>query len=129
MRVEKQVEKFVLKYKKELKGVDFVVGMSRGGLIPAVLIATRLDKPLIVVYIDKNDQVYLDRAEWIQGKQVLFVDDIVRTGKTFSKILALLKKSGVREIKSFTLFYLRSSSIRPTWTTIISQDKKMPWDF
>lgn len=130
MKVEKQVEKFVRAHRARLKNeIDFVVGVSRGGLIPAVLIAVRLNKPLVAVYIDKKDKVYLDRKPWLSGKRILLVDDIVRTGKTFRKMLALLKKSGAREIKSFTLFCLKSSGLRPTWTTIISRDKKMPWDF
>lgn len=126
--VQRRVEKFALAHLKDLRRVDFVVGVSRGGLIPAALIATRIDKPLVAVYIDKKDQVYLDRKGWIRGKRILLVDDIVRTGKTFRKMLALLKKSGVQEIKSFTLFCLRSSRVRPTWTTLISHDQKMPWD-
>ena len=47
---------------------DFIVGMSRGGLIPAAMIATRLNKPLVAIYIDKKDNIYLDRKDWTEGK-------------------------------------------------------------
>ena len=47
----------------ELKEADFIIGVSRGGLIPAALIATYLNKPLIAAYIDKQDNVYFDRGE------------------------------------------------------------------
>ena len=127
--VSNLVERFTHTQAGPLGSVDFVIGVSRGGLIPAALIATRLNKPLVAAYIDKKDRVYLDRKEWLRGKRVLLVDDIVRTGKTFSKMRALLKKFGVREIKSFTLFCLRSARVRPTWTTLTTRDKKMPWDF
>lgn len=127
--VQKLVERFVRAHAGPLRTVDFVVGVSRGGLIPAALIATRIDKPLVAVYIDQKDRVYLDRKGWLRGKRVLLVDDIVRTGATLGKMVALLKKSGVREIKSFTLFCLRGARVRPTWTTLISRDQKMPWDF
>lgn len=124
-----QVEKFMRAHKSPLRGVDFVVGVSRGGLIPAALVATRLDKPLVAVYIDRQDRVYLDRKRWLRGKRVLLVDDIVRTGATLERMIGLLKKSGAREVKSFTLFCLRTARVRPTWTTIVSRDQKMPWDF
>lgn len=126
--IKRRVDGFVRAHTSALRKIDFVVGVSRGGLIPAALIATRLDKPLVAVYIDRQDRVYLDRKPWFSGKRVLLVDDIVRTGATFEKMLALLKKSGVRSIKTFTLFCLRSARLRPTWTTLISRDQKMPWD-
>lgn len=127
--VQKIIEKFIKTHRELQSTIDFVVGISRGGLIPAALIAARLDKPLVAVYIDRQDRVFLDRGEWIRGKRVLLVDDIVRTGATFSKMQALLKKFRVYKIYGFTLFTLRGAKVRPTWTTVIPRDKKMPWDF
>ena len=74
------------------RDVEFVVGVSRGGLFPAMVISTRIVRPLVIAYINKNDEVYFDRAEWIKNKKVLLVDDIVRTGKTMGKIKELLIK-------------------------------------
>lgn len=127
--VQLYVDRFVRARAGALRRIDFVVGVSRGGLIPAALIAARLDKPLVAVYIDRQDRVYLDRKDWIREKRVLVVDDIVRTGATLSKMLALVKKAGVRDVKSFTLFCVAAARIRPTWTKITPRDKKMPWDF
>ena len=73
-----------------LSEIEFVVGVSRGGLFPAMVASTALAKPLAIAYIDKQDSVYFDRTEWIFGKRVLLVDDIVRTGKTMGKIKELL---------------------------------------
>ena len=73
-----------------LDDIEFVVGISRGGLFPAMVVSTAMPKPLVAAYIDKQDNVYFDRAEWIKGKKVLLVDDIVRTGKTINKIKELL---------------------------------------
>ena len=128
-QVQTLIKRFIRAHPELPRTIDFIVGVSRGGLIPAALIATRLDKPLIAIYIDRHDRVYLDRQEWLRGKRVLLVDDIVRSGATLGKMLALLKKSGVREVKTFTLFCLRGARVRPTWTTLVTRDKKMPWDF
>lgn len=122
------VDRFVRAHSDELSKIDFVVGVSRGGLVPAALIATGIDKPLVAAYIDRQDRVYLDRAAWLKNKRLLLVDDIVRTGSTFEKISALLKRRGAKSIKSFTLFCLRDATVRPTWTKLVVQDQTMPWD-
>lgn len=126
--VRAMVDRFVRAHRDELSKIEFVVGVSRGGLIPAVLISTAIDKPLVVAYIDRQDRVYLDRTAWIKNKRLLLVDDIVRTGSTFEKISALLKRRGAKSIKSFTLFCLCDAIVRPTWTKLVAQDRTMPWD-
>lgn len=126
--VQSLIAAFLRAHRAELKRIDFVVGVSRGGLIPAAFIATAIDKPLTSVYIDRQDRVYLDRGAWLRGKRVLLVDDIVRTGKTFKKMLALLARQKPSSIKSFTLFCLSTATIQPTWTTLTSRDRTLPWD-
>lgn len=126
--VQRMVQRFVSEQQDNLKKIEFVVGISRGGLIPAALIATQLDKPLVSVYIDRHDRVYIDRGEWIKDKRVLLVDDIVRTGSTFEKMIALLKLQKPKSIKSFTLFCLKNASVVPTWTRLVTRDQTMPWD-
>lgn len=122
------VNRFVAAHKADLSKIDFVVGVSRGGLVPAAFIATVIDKPLVAAYIDRQDRAYLDRTAWIKNKRLLLVDDIVRTGSTFEKISALLKRRGAKSIKSFTLFCLRSAAVRPTWTKLVAENRVMPWD-
>ena len=84
--VAKTIQDILAEFKPVLGDIEFVVGISRGGLFPAMVAATTLVKPLTVAYIDKEDNVYFDRTEWIKDKSVLLVDDIVRTGKTMGKI-------------------------------------------
>ncbi|MBI5794396.1 phosphoribosyltransferase [Candidatus Uhrbacteria bacterium] len=126
--VQKRIDQFLHHQRRELEKIDFVVGVSRGGLIPATLIATAIDKPLLAVYIDRQDRVYIDRPEWISGKRLLLVDDIVRTGSTLKKMLALLEQCKPTSILSFTLCCLKDASVRPTWTKMILKDRSMPWD-
>lgn len=89
-KVFELLNNYLVDRKRFLDDIDFVVGVSRGGLIPASWIATHLNKPLVVAYIDKQDNVYLDRGEWLKGQRVLVVDDTVRTGATIRKINALI---------------------------------------
>lgn len=126
--IQKDIDRFLRKQRENLNEIDFVVGISRGGLIPAALIATAIDKPLVAAYIDRQDRVYLDRGEWIKGKRILLVDDIVRTGKTFKKMLNLLKRYKLESVQSFTPYCLKGASVQPTWTRIVLEDRIMPWD-
>lgn len=122
------IQEFIDKHREDLENIDFVVGISRGGLIPATLIAMAVDKPLITVYIDPDDNVYMDRGEWITNKRVLLVDDIIRTGSTFEKMTELIKTANPTSIQSFTLYSLHGASIQPTWSLPVDEDRAMPWD-
>ena len=111
------------------RDVEFVVGVSRGGLFPAMVISTALVKPLVVAYIDKQDNVYFDRVEWIYGKKVLLVDDIVRTGKTMNKIKKLILASGAFSVVTLAPFYLETArQYAPDRGRMIREDMMFPWD-
>jgi hypoxanthine phosphoribosyltransferase len=112
-----------------LGDIEFVVGVSRGGLFPAMVAATAMVRPLIVAYIDKQDNVYFDRTEWIRGKTVLLVDDIVRTGKTMDKIRGLLLEQGAFSVATLAPYYLESAkSHAPDHGTMTGEDIVFPWD-
>src|SRR3989344_5605417 len=125
--IGQKVNQFVIEHQAELADFDLVIGVSRGGLIPAALIAAKLDKPLIAAYIDRQNKVYLDKAKWIKGKKVLLVDDICRTGLTLSLIKKSAEKAGPGLLKTFTLFCLTKSALKPDYTTFIEADVKLPW--
>ncbi|MFZ3099758.1 MAG: phosphoribosyltransferase [Minisyncoccales bacterium] len=143
MRVEKRqiglgeigeaIDEFVDKNKEFLARVDFVVGVSRGGLVPAALLATKIDKPLAAVYIDKNDGIFFDRGEWIAGKNVLVVDDIIRSGKTLWLVKNHLEKCCRPKSISFFAFYrvllLNDKKFNLlSFSREINEDVAFPWD-
>ena len=109
-------DKYLWKNRKNLDDIDFVIGVSRGGLIPAVWIATHLNKPFVTAYIDKQDDVFVDRIEWIKGKSILLVDDVIRSGKTSYKIEQLLLSLEIKSIKKFFVYEDKLNNL------------KMPWD-
>jgi len=72
---------------------DYVVGIIRGGAIPAVICSHAFDCPVVLVYCsfrDTNIQDYtrLDQIskDAHSGKKVLIIDDIVDSGKTIAAI-------------------------------------------
>ena len=112
-----------------LRDIEFVVGVSRGGLFPAMVVSTKMVKPLVVAYIDKQDNVYFDRAEWIKDKKVLLVDDIVRTGKTIRKIRNLLLEKGAVSVMTLTSYYLEAAKYcAPDYGKMTREDIIFPWD-
>lgn len=71
---------------------DYIVGVKRGGLIPAVSLSHRLNKPLIMMSCQLRDstdkEVRLYEVEEIPNdKNILIVDDICDSGITMSKIM------------------------------------------
>ena len=127
-KVFNTLDKILEIHSDALQGADFIVGISRGGLFPAMHVSTKLVKPLVAAYIDKQDNVYFDRDEWVIGKSVLLVDDIVRSGKTLSKVKGLLLGKGVKKVETLTIFHLRNNVIHPTYSEETEIDIEFPWD-
>jgi hypoxanthine phosphoribosyltransferase len=132
-KVKNIIDDFVLANTEFLAGIDFVVGVSRGGLVPAALLATKIDKPLAAVYIDKNDEIYFDRGEWIAGKNVLVVDDIIRSGKTLWLVKKHLEKCcRPKSISFFALFKVSLLNDKkydtPSFFREAGEDVMFPWD-
>jgi len=132
--VELYTEVLIKKIKELTPAPDFVVGISRGGLIPAVIIATSLNLPLVCAYIDKQDNVYLDRAEWLKDKNVLIVDDATRTGLTLSKIQELVDAAGASYSFAAVLAKLDKATLldktlpEPIAVVHSNEDVLFPWD-
>lgn len=127
------IEEFMSENRGLSGNVDIVIGVSRGGLILAGLLAAKIDKPLIAVYIDKKDEIFFDRGEWINGKNVLVVDDVVRSGKTLRLVKNYLdKKVNPKNILFFAPYKVRSLGKEEyaikSFSREIEEDVNFPWD-
>lgn len=85
---------------------DCVVGVPRGGTIPAVQLSHMLKTKFAAVGISTRDNAapqinvneiinFVDKIN--QGQRFLFIDDILDSGKTFAILNEQLEKNGVRE--------------------------------
>ena len=73
---------------------DVIVGIARGGLVPATMLSHYLGKSLMVVNYSLRDSKVSHTSEindvvrsLNQGKQVLIVDDICDSGETLRKVV------------------------------------------
>jgi uncharacterized protein len=67
----------------------FVVGISRGGLVPAVFLAQWFNCPVKTIYCSTRDNNELDVSQLLSlpdDSTVLIVDDIIDSGKTIETI-------------------------------------------
>jgi hypoxanthine phosphoribosyltransferase len=77
--IQTQVKTIAYKVRKTGFQFDKIATLTRGGLVPARLVADQFDIKVILV----NEKHI--------PKMTLFVDDIYDSGKTFKKILPLVK--------------------------------------
>jgi hypoxanthine phosphoribosyltransferase len=131
--IEEVIDEFVDKNREFLDKIEVVIGVSRGGLVPAALLAAKVDKPLAAAYINKQDEIFFDRGEWIAGKNVLAVDDIIRSGKTLWLVKNHLEKCcRPKSISFFALFKVKSLQNEDyriqSFSREIDEDVVFPWD-
>jgi len=102
---------------------DVVIGVVRGGLIPARILVDLLEVSQFVTlqiehYIGISATMEMPTLKQpisapVTGKKVLVVDDIADTGKTLRLAIAHLKEQGAKQTKTSTLYYKPCSILVP----------------
>ena len=102
---------------------DVIVGVSRGGWIPARIMSDLLETPKLA---NVTAEFYVGVAETkreptitqpvslpVKDKKVLVVDDVTDTGESLKLVNSHLKNQGASEIKIATIYYKPWSVIVP----------------
>lgn len=89
---------------------DYIVGVKRGGLIPAIRLSHIFNKPLIMMSCQLRDsadnEVRLYEVEEIpKDKNILIVDDICDSGITLRKIVNQLLTDGFVRIRTCAMIF------------------------
>jgi uncharacterized protein len=114
-----------LTQKIELSGYrpDVVVGVCRGGLIPARILVDLLEvRQLATIQVEfyiglgeTKEQPSLKQALAlpVAGKRVLLVDDIADSGKTLQFAIKYIREQGATEVKTVAVYYKPCSLVKP----------------
>jgi hypoxanthine phosphoribosyltransferase len=118
---------------------DIIVGVARGGLVPARILVDLLEIPqfasiLVEFYVDiaqtKQEPVLKQAlAIPVEGKKVLLVDDIADTGRSLKLAQTCLQTQGAAEVKTAVLYFKLQSIIKPDfYEKQTSRWVIFPWD-
>ena len=111
---------------------DIIVGIVRGGLVPARLLSSELGVKdmyaLTVKKVEEERKVANDILENINGKKVLLVEDMLETGKSLIVAKEYLEKKGA-EVKTACLYTMPMSEIKPDFSLKeITEVVPFPWE-
>ncbi|MEM3555376.1 MAG: phosphoribosyltransferase [Candidatus Micrarchaeia archaeon] len=119
LEVEKMCDRLAEKVKEKFKP-DCIVGVGRGGWVPAVYLSDRLGvKKLYGVKVDFYEGERRGRKPVVSQKlpinkikgKVLVVDDVADTGETLIVVKKMLENA--KEVKTATLHYKPHSKVKP----------------
>jgi hypothetical protein len=104
---------------------DVIVGVSRGGWVPARIMSDLLENPnldnvRVEFYVDvaktRNAPLLTQGASAdVAGKRVLVVDDVSDTGKSLQLVKNHVLKQGAKELKIATLYRKPWSMLKPDY--------------
>ena len=115
---------------------DFVIGIGRGGLVPAVYISHRLNLPMLSIDHSSKVPGFADELlgkvaeKSTDGTKLLFIDDINDTGGTIDYIRQLLADDGC-EVGNLRFAVLMNNSRSKVsvdyWAQIIDRNEDKRW--
>lgn len=119
-------------------GPEVVVGIAKGGLIPAAIIASllRIEVLSCVVSRRHRGEIVSDRprvlatvSDKVAGHRVLLVDEMVLTGETMRIASIECSSKKARTVKTASL-WARDDSWKPNWYGFETSGHIMfPWDY
>jgi hypoxanthine phosphoribosyltransferase len=121
---------------------EIIVGIARGGLLPAVMLSHHFGCPMQPLVWSNRDPATNEMNLWlpedaVAGKHTLIVDDVINTGKTIQDIMTDWDMSVCNNIdwgntvKTACLHHRESSEVKPEYigaSTNSSTQLIYPWE-
>lgn len=103
----------ITEYYQDIDKQLMVIGLLRGSFIFMADLVRQIEVPLVVDFMTLSSygdgtvssgdiKVVMDLDSSIEGRDVLLVEDIVDTGRTFSKVIRMLRNRNPRSLKTCT---------------------------
>lgn len=118
---------------------DWIIGISRGGLVPARLLSDILDISQVSIIRIEFYKTIAETSGFpkitqplqvdVKGKKVLLVDDVADTGRSLAVAKDHVKRAGAAEVKIASLHYKPKSLIKPDF--YVEETEKWiiyPWE-
>ena len=111
---------------------DIIVGITRGGLVPARLLSTylKVKKMHCISVVKSNEErsVVTEITEDMSNKKVLLVEDMLETGRSLVVTKAYLEKKGAN-VKTACLYTMPISEIKPDYyLKEVDSVLEFPWE-
>ncbi|MBG6120671.1 MULTISPECIES: phosphoribosyltransferase [unclassified Sphingobium] len=115
---------------------DFIIGIGRGGLVPAVYISHQTELPMLSIDHSSKVPGFADEllakvaAKSAAGQRLLFVDDINDSGGTIDYVRRLLADNGCNGDNLRFAVIITNSRSRVTvdyWAEMIDRDEDKRW--
>ena len=111
---------------------DIIIGITRGGLVPARLLSTNLQVKdmycLTVRKIGEERKVTNEITENLVDKSILLVEDMLETGRSLSVAKQYLESKGAK-VKTACLYTISISEIEPEfYLKQVQKVKEFPWE-
>ena len=128
---EEEIKKLAEKIRSGFQP-DLIVGITRGGAVPARLLSRELNtKNMHGISIEKvggERKVVTDLQIDLSGEKVLLVEDMLETGRSLIVAKKYLENKGA-EVKTACLYIMPQSEIKPDYfLSRIENAAKFPWE-
>jgi len=117
---------------------DVIVGVCRGGWVPARVLSDLLDNPNLANVraesyqgINKAVEPVLTQcvSTDVAGKKVLVIDEVADSGQSLQLVVDHLRDQGACEVKTATLYYKPNCNIKPDFYEKETKNWIIfPWD-
>jgi len=135
---DKDIDTLVRKIKRSKVKYSYIVALSRGGLIPGVILSHKLGLKLVPVTWSTRDSGEKESNCWVpedinNGHKVLVVDDIIDSGEALKTMFedwqsSVSNKLNMENVYVATLIYNKDQGIVPQfYATKISRKKTPEW--
>ena len=134
----RHISEFIHYNASEIGKVDNIVGITRGGLMPAQELSHLMNIPMVAVqYSSKNgagdNKNHINALPDIDGKSILLVDDICDSGHTLKELHEIYESRGYKVFSAVIYYKTQNDPVyKPdVWAVNISQNfgwVVYPWE-